>query len=191
MRRLSLTIAMALVLPTMPVLAQPAQQNPTDLMVAERGAMQAFAWMDGEWRGTAVTQTPTGEHRVTHTERAGLLLGGTIRLIEGHSYRPDGTTGFNAFAMLSYDPSTKTYRMTSHAEGRYGSFAIVPQATGYIWQIRAGPMTIRYTATLTDGVWTEIGERLFDGKEPVQFFRMELRRVGESVWPGAGAVSPK
>jgi hypothetical protein len=190
MRKSGISAAIAAVALAAPAIAQPAQQNPAELMAVEREAMQAFAWMDGEWRGTAVTQTPAGEQRVTHTERAGVLLGGTIRLIEGHSYRADGTTGFNAFAMLSYDPGTKTYRMTSHAEGRYGVFAIVPQSTGYTWQIPAGPTTIRYTAIIKDKVWTEIGERIAEGKEPVQFFRMELKRVQGSLWPGAGAVSP-
>lgn len=175
---------------TVPSSAQPVQQDPGGLLAAEREAMQAFAWMDGEWRGIAVTQTPGGEHRVTHTERIGPLLGGSIRLVEGRSYRADGSTGFNALAMLSFDPMAKTYRMTSHADGRYGSFAIAPNATGYVWQIPAGPMTIRYTATLHDGVWTEIGERLVDTKPPVPFFRMELRRVGDSGWPAEGSVAP-
>jgi hypothetical protein len=165
--------------------------DPAAMMSAEREAMKAFDWTQGEWRGEAVSQTATGEHRVNHTERSGPLLDGTVRLIEGHSYRPDGSTGFNALAMLSFDPVTKKYRMTSHAEGRFGNFEIVPTADGYTWSIPAGPMTIRYTAHYKDGVWTETGQREMQGQPPVPMFRMVMKRVGPSVWPSAGAVKPR
>lgn len=186
----SVLIAIAVLTAGAPSFGQTVTSDPAALMTAEREGLKAFAWMDGEWRGTAVTQTPTGEHRVTHTERVGTLLGGTVRLIEGHSYRSDGSTGFNAFAMLAFDPTTRTYKMTSHAEGRYGAFAIVPTASGYSWEIPAGPMTIRYTATFKNGTWTEIGERVAPGKPIVSFFKMELRRTGNSAWPSAGSIKP-
>jgi len=171
--------------------APPPAPSPAVLMAAERDAMKAFDWIDGEWRGEAVTEVAGAEHRVTHTERSGPLLGGTVRLIEGHSYKADGTTGFNALAMLSYDPGTKTYRMTSQAEGHFGTFAITPIADGYVWSIPAGPMTIRYTAHFKDGVWTEVGERVAKDSAPQPFFRMELRRIGNSAWPAAGAIQPR
>jgi hypothetical protein len=174
-----------------PAVAARPPESPAVLMAAERDAMKAFDWTDGEWRGEAVTQTQNGEHRVTHTERSGSLLGGTVRLIEGHSYKADGTTGFNALAMLSFDPAAKTYRMTSHAEGRFGTFEITPTSDGYRWSIAAGPMTMRYTAHFKDGVWTEIGERVMKDLPPQPFFRMELRKIGASTWPGAGAVPPR
>lgn len=174
-----------------PVTVPQPPQSPAALMTVEREAMKAFDWTDGEWRGEAVTQIAGAERRVTHTERSGSLLGGTVRLIEGHSYKADGTTGFNALAMLTFDPGTKTYRMTSHAEGRFGTFQISPTADGYVWSIPAGPMTIRYTAHFKTGVWTEIGERLIKDSPPQPFFRMELRRIGDSAWPASGAVQPR
>lgn len=179
------TAAMA----AMPASAQ--RPDPAALMASERQALTAFAWMDGRWRGEAVTQTPTGEHRVAHTERVGTMLDGTVRMIEGHAYRADGSTGFNALGMISFDPATKDYRLTSHAEGNYGQFAITPNASGYTWSIAAGPMTIRYTAVFKEGVWTEIGVREMSGKATLPFFKMVLRRIGDSDWPRAGAVSPR
>jgi hypothetical protein len=51
-------------------------------------------------------------------------------------------------------------------------------------------MTIRYSATIKDGVWHEVGDRIMPGKEPVRFFEMKLKRIGDSSWPGAGAIAP-
>jgi hypothetical protein len=34
-----------------------------------------------------------------------------------------------------------------------------------------------------------VGDRIEPGKEPVRFFEMSLKRVGDSSWPAAGAIS--
>lgn len=168
-----------------------APQDPAPLIAAQRAAMAPLAWMDGRWRGEAVTKFPGGEHRVTQTERIGPLLGGSVKLLEGRAFRADGSTGFNAFGVISFDPATKAYTLHSYAQGRAGDFAIRPTANGYVWDIPAGPMTIRYTASLANGVWTEIGERLAPAKPPEQFFIMRLKRVGASDWPGANPMTPR
>ena len=49
-------------------------------------------------------------------------------------------------------------------------------------------MTIRYTMTLKDGIWNEVGDRIMPGKDPVRFFEMNLKRVGDTDWPAAGAI---
>jgi hypothetical protein len=78
--------------------------------------------------------------------------------------------------------------MRSHAHGQSGDFAFTPTADGYTWELPAGPMTIRYAATIKDGVLHEVGDRIMPGKEPVRFFEMTLTRVGDSDWPAGGAV---
>jgi phage protein U len=50
-------------------------------------------------------------------------------------------------------------------------------------------MTIRYTATVTNGSWTEVGDYIAPGQPPRRFFTMTLTRVGDSDWPGAGGVT--
>src|SRR5690606_38952133 len=99
-------------------------------------------------------------HRFTQTERIGPLLDGSIRLIEGRSYDDAGRTVFNAFAVLSYDPDSKTYTMHSHAQGQVGDFPFVPTTDGYHWEIPAGPATIRYTAVVKGNHFVETGERV-------------------------------
>lgn len=174
------------------IVAAPAGAQPADpaTIAAQKDAAGKFAWMDGTWRGTATTRSPGGEHKVTHTERIGTMLGGTLRVIEGRSFNADGSIGFNAFAVISYDPAKKAYDFRSYTPGHGGDFVITPTADGYIWEIPAGPATIRYTATFRDKVWTEIGARVVSGQAPVQFFEMHLTRVGDTAWPDSGAMTP-
>jgi hypothetical protein len=160
-------------------------------IAAQKEAMKSLAVMDGVWRGPAWTMLPTGKHEVTQTERIGPFLDGSIKVIEGRGYNADGTVGFNAFGVVSYDPAKKAYTLHSHALGRAGDFALTPTPDGYVWEIPAGPMTIRYTATIKDGAWKEVGERIAQGQAPVQFFEMNLKRVGDSDWPAAGAIPMK
>ena len=188
--RLFAAALFALVLPAA-ALAQ-GRFDPEAALTAQREAMTKLAMLDGEWRGTAWTITPAGEkHTVTQTERVGAMLGGSVRVIEGRGYEADGRVGFNAFAVISYQPDTKSYSMRSYASGRSGDFTVTPTADGFTWDIPAGPMTIRHTATIKDGKWREVGDRILPGKEPVRFLEMNLERIGDSAWPAGGAVPQK
>lgn len=165
--------------------------DPATLIAAQREAMKPLAVMDGVWRGPAWTILPSGKHNITQTERIGPFLDGSIKVVEGRGYNEDGSVGFNAFGIISYDPATKVYTLHSHAQGQVGDFVIKPTADGYTWEIPAGPMTIRYTAVIKDGTLREVGDRIAPGKEPVRFFEMNLKRVGDSDWPAAGAITMK
>jgi hypothetical protein len=159
---------------------------------AQREAMTPLAFMDGVWRGPAWTILPSGEkHTITQTERIGPFLDGSVKVIEGRGYNADGTVGFNAFGTISYNAATHTYTLHSYAMGNVGDFAFTPTADGYVWEIPAGPMTMRYTCVVKDGAWREVGDRIVPGKEPVRFFEMNLKRVGDTTWPAAEAVPPK
>ncbi len=168
-----------------------AQQADAAAIAAQRAAMAKLDAMDGAWRGEAVHRGPGGEQRVTQTERVGSFLDGTIKLVEGHGFMPDGTTGFHAFAVISFDAATGKYVMRSHAQGRAGSFEVKPTATGFEWEIPAGPAVIRYVATIGGGKWRETGEYVAPGQPPRPFFEMNLVRLGDTGWPGAGAIGPK
>lgn len=166
--------------------------DPAPLLAAQKEAMKALASMDGIWRGTAWTIRPDGgKHEIVQTERIGPFLDGTLKVIEGRGYEADGTVAFNAFGVVSFDPAKKAYGMRSHAQGQSGDFVFTPTPDGYAWEIPAGPMTIRYTATIKDGVLHEVGDRIVPGKDPVRFFEMTLTRVGDTDWPAGGAVPMK
>ena len=162
------------------------------LIAAQKEAMASLQAMNGVWRGTATVTTPSGEKRTsTQTERIGPFLDGSLKVIEGRGHDADGRVTFNAFGIVSYNPSTRTYSMRSYAQGHAGDFAFKPTADGYTWEIPAGPAMIRYTATIKGDVLHEIGERIVASGDPVRIFEMTLKRVGDSDWPAGGAVTPK
>lgn len=155
-------------------------------------AMARLGYMSGIWVGPASGMAPDGSHYdITQTERMGPMLGGDIIAIEGRGYKPDGSTVFNAFAVVSWTPDTGKYELRSYAQGYAGTFELKPTDDGYVWEIPAGPATIRYTATVKDGKWHEVGERIVPDQPPVQIFEMNLKRVGDTDWPLGTPVSPK
>jgi len=182
-------LALFTVIGTAPAQGRP---DPATLIAAQKEGIAKLSFMDGVWRGPAWTILPSGEkHNITQTERIGPFLDGSVKVIEGKGYNADGTVGFNAFAVISYSVDKKTYSMRSYAQGNSGDFVLTPNADGFVWEIPAGPMTIRYTAVVKDGKWKEVGDRIMAGRDPVRFFEMTLTRVGDSTWPGAGSIPPK
>jgi hypothetical protein len=166
--------------------------NAAALVAAQRQAMQPLSILDGRWRGPATVTLPDGRRvETTQTERAGSLLGGSIKVIEGRGYGADGTVTFGAFGVISFVPQTGRYNFRSYAQGFAGDFPMEVRADGFSWTIKAGPATLRYTATIREGVWTEIGERLVEGAPPVRTFEMTLQRIGDTDWPDGGAVPAK
>jgi len=161
------------------------------MLAAQHRSMQPLSIFDGIWRGPARVTLPDGkEVLITQTERVGSFLGETVKVIEGRGYAPDGTSPFNAFAVISYSPQSDKYNFRSYAQGYSGDFPVEVRPDRFTWSIKAGPATLRYTATVKDGVWVEIGERLVEGQAPVKIFDMSLRRIGNTDWPSAGAVPP-
>lgn len=166
--------------------------NPAELVAAQREAIAKLGFMDGVWRGTAWTILPSGDkHTLTQTERVGPFLGGSVKVIEGRGYEADGGVGFNAFAIISFEPGKGSYSMRSYAQGNVGDFMLTLTTDGYIWEIPAGPMTIRYTAVVKEDVWMEVGDQIVAGKDPIRFFEMNLKRIADTDWPAAGAVTAK
>lgn len=190
--RATIACALLLVLPMVAIGQTKSPQDPASLIAQQRDAMASLAFLDGVWRGPAWIVLPSGEKlTLTQTERIGPFLDGSVKVIDGRSYTPDGKLVFNAFAILSYDSAQHSYSMRSYAQGHVGDFKFTPSANGYTWEIPAGPMTIRYSADVKGGVLHEVGSRILPGKVPVQFFEMNLRRLGDTDWPNAGAIGPQ
>lgn len=174
-----------------PALSQPLS-SPEARIAVQRDAMARFAVLDGTWRGKATMTLQDGKkHEITQTERVGSFLDGSIKLVEGRGYEADGKVAFNALGVVSYNPATKVYTMHSNAQGYTGDFVMTPIPDGFSWEIPAGPVKILYNATVKDGAWHETGDRVSPGKEPVRFFEMTLKRVGDTNWPAGDPVPPQ
>ena len=186
----ALIAAVALAVATLAAPAAMAQDTDRASIAAQQTAMKRLSWMLGTWRGPGHGFNQSGPYQVTQTERIGSFLNGTLIVIEGKGFTPDGGVGFNAFGIISYDTQTSSYRIHSYALGHSGDFALTPTDTGYVWEVPAGPnAVIRYTATLKDGLWTEVGDYVATGQPPRRIFEMNLRRTGDTDWPLGGGMT--
>ena len=166
--------------------------DPAQIISSQKESMTKLSAMDGVWRGTAWTVLPSGEkHTLVQTERIGPFLDGSIKVVEGRGYEPDGKVAFNSFGTISYNPAKEAYMLHSYAMGNVGDFVLTLTSDGFYWEIPAGPMTIRYTATIKDGTWHEVGDRIIPGQDPVRFHEMNLKRISDTNWPAAGEIGPK
>lgn len=168
-----------------------AQQVDPAAVAAQREHMSRLDWMNGEWTGAAEVMVGMGQTRtLRHTERIGPMLDGVIKVIEGHSYEADGSTGFNAFAVLSWDDENDRYTMRSYVGGMAGDFPLEITPTGWRWSTPARGGEIRYETVHTPDSWTETGDFIMPGREPMRVITLRLTRKGDSDWPAAGAVAP-
>ena len=176
-----------------PEMAAPAAASPAPATPAltRSEAMAKLNFLHGVWVGQASGTNPDrSSYAVTQTERIGPLLGGDILVIEGRGYNPDGGTGFNAFAVVSWDEETGKYEMRSYAMGNAGTFPFALTDTGYVWEVPAGPGVMRYQADVTPTTFHEVGDFVMPGQPPHRGFEMTLTRRGDTDWPAAGAISP-
>lgn len=180
-----LMLAAALTL-TAPIAAH--AQTPKQEAVA---AIARLDFMRGVWVGPASGANPGGgRYAVTQTERIGPLLDGTVMVVEGRGYNPDGTTGFNAFGVISWDSETDRYEFRSYTDGHSGTFAFTLTDNGYVWEVPAGPGVMQFTADVTATTYHEVGDFVMPGQPPRRSFEMTLTRRGDSEWPAAGAIQP-
>jgi hypothetical protein len=164
-----------------------AQAKPT-----RAEAMARLAFMRGTWVGEASGTSYDGsKYTVTQTERMGPMLGGDLIVVEGRGIKPDGSQGFHAFGIVSWDAQAGKYEFRSYAMGYAGTFPFTPTADGYTWETPIGPGVIRYTATVKGGTWHEVGERIFPGQPAVKVFEMTLKKTGDTDWPAGNPVPVK
>jgi hypothetical protein len=154
-------------------------------------AISKIEFMKGVWEGAAVGIGNDGKPYFTHqTERAGTALSGDIMVIEGKGFKKDASVSFNAFAIVSWNQRENKYEFRAYAQGFSGTFEFKLTTDGYIWEMPAGPDVYRYTATVQNGQWKEVGEFIAQGKDPVKVFEMNLKRVGDTDWPSANSFQP-
>lgn len=152
-----------------------------------KAAMAKLSKMVGKWEGEATVQLGPGQtHKVKQTEHVQSKLGGTVFLVEGLG-KEKGADGaekvvFQAMAICAYDAASKSYKFHAFRDNGMGTVATAEVTdTGMIWGFEDGRGgKIRYTITLADDTWTEIGEYLVEGQPARKFFDMTVKRVAEA-----------
>lgn len=159
----------------------------------EPASEHPLAFMFGEWVGEMTGVAPNGHRfRDRQTERVGPMLDGDIVVIEGRGYSDNGDLAFNAFAIASPKSDGSGWEMRSYTGGNAGTWPFEPRENGFVWSVSAGPdARMRFTAIFDGDSWSQIGEYVAEGEEPIETFRMNLRRIGTTDWPMAGAVEPQ
>lgn len=153
-----------------------SQQPPEALPPAE-----AMAYMLGHWQGEGWRMSPQGERQVyrideTLTSRAG---GHAISIVgigtdgEGDAAREI----HNAFGLI-WQERDGSYRMRSVVAPGF-TIETTPELTanGYVWELNAGPVQMRYETVIEGDVWVETGARILPTGETVQILEMRLERV--------------
>ncbi|MEO9473900.1 MAG: hypothetical protein ABJG41_00125 [Cyclobacteriaceae bacterium] len=141
-----------------------------------------FDFMIGTWTGTGEMMMPGGSSTSNVREVISYKAGKTVIQMEGLGTidLPNGETKVvhDALGVLSYDFFQKKYKLNSFiSKGMQTEANIELKGDGKaVWWFDAGGMTIRYTLSVADGKWNEIGERSPDGEIWTKFFEMNLVR---------------
>ncbi|HEU4689402.1 MAG TPA: hypothetical protein VFS23_13600, partial [Vicinamibacterales bacterium] len=94
------------------------------MVAAQRSAMAKLPPMDGIWRGPGWMNEGQGRRQMTVTYRVGPFLDNTVKVIEIRGYLADGSVGFHAFNVISFDSEEKKeYVINARAGGRSGAFS--------------------------------------------------------------------
>jgi hypothetical protein len=191
MRTFLVTGLMALAMASPAVAQTAAPARPAELqaavpkrILAQQEAMKALGLADGDWRGPSKVLRKEGWVDTIETQRVATLLEGTVRTIESRGYEADGRLSFSMFAVISFDPDAKAYSMRSWSNGRMRDYPLEASAGGFSWDFQSSPeMTIRYVATVKNGVWTQTATRVPIDGAPEKFVEFAVKRVRNSAAP--------
>lgn len=170
-----LTVVLAL-----PGLSRAQTPHGPDL-AEQRTAMERLAGMVGDWQGEANVLFPAQRtvHQSEHIERA---MDGLLLVIRGAGYAGAERSGapiFNAFGVISYDDARDLYEFRVYNDGRAATATARFLDDGRLqWTMDFSPVIIRYTITLSENEWREVGEMSRDaGVTWAQTIDMRLRRL--------------
>ena len=145
--------------------------------------MQALDFLVGTWEGEGWMEYAPGK-KATFTSREVVepRLGGRVLVVEGlHESpmpgAPEPVAVHHALGVLSHKEGEGYGFDTWLANGRGGDFSARLEDGALIWGYddpRRGE--VRYTITVADGQWVEVGDARRDGEAWHRFFEMKLKK---------------
>ena len=145
--------------------ASPTGDPRAALLADARQAMTPFAWLVGEWEGTATIYMNNGATMsLVQHETVTSAAFGTALIIQGRGTMDrNGTTQqvWDAAALFAYHAPSKKFSFTSAGgSGMAQMFAVDAHGDGFTWSYNesaSGKMRFIITRS-ADGKWTEVGE---------------------------------
>jgi len=158
---------------------QVAAQRP-DQSAKCRDAMAKLAFLAGDWEGTASIQRREGPIQVNQTEHIVWQLQNQVLTIEGTGRIPSGEIGFQAFAVINFDPADQQYKFRSFVKEGYSTQAYfnVLAPNQFEWGFDVPGGKTRYKINLDENAktWHETGEYSADGQTWMKFIEMNLKK---------------
>lgn len=157
-------------------------QNPYQPKKETIEAIQKIAFINGNWEGSGWIQMGPERHTFTQKETIATKVNGTVIQIDGLGLdeKDPNITVHQAFAIISYDITKSQYLMKAfRGDGAQidADFKLLDSQTiewGFTHPM-AGKM--RYTITVKNNTWVEVGEMSRDGgKTWTKFFEMTLTK---------------
>jgi hypothetical protein len=153
-------------------------QQPPNTREAQLAAMKKLSRMAGTWTGTGSMQMGANDHRESKvTESIQPKLDGLLLVVDGIGKNAAGDTVHQAFGVISYDGFKNEYKFAAYTKEGYNVLADAKvEGNQFIWSFDTRGASIRYTATVTNDEWVEVGERSTDKQTWVKFFEMKLKK---------------
>jgi hypothetical protein len=170
-----------LLLALTPILVTVANaQNPFQPKKEVVDAIQKISFLTGNWKGTGWIQMGPQKSTFNQTENISAKVNGTIIQIEGQGkdQQKRDIVIHQAFAIISYDFENSKYLMKAfRGDGaQIDADAKLIDDPSFQWDFSSA-MTgqIKYTISVVNNKWTEIGEMSRDnGKNWLKYFEMIL-----------------
>ncbi|MEQ9413066.1 MAG: hypothetical protein RIF39_04515 [Cyclobacteriaceae bacterium] len=155
--------------------------QPRDFSAQCKSEMKKLAYFVGDWKGTAVIQTPNGPQTLVQTEHIKWELDGVVLSIEGIGRENDKVT-FNALAFVNFNPASQEFQFRSYLKEGYATDAYfkVLDTNKFEWgfDIPSGGK-VKYSITLdpVKKTWYELGQYSPDGTQWMKSIEMNLVKL--------------
>lgn len=149
--------------------------------------MKKLGYMTGKWKGEATIRQQDGSVlKISQEEIIQYKLEGTVILIEGIGRNPEvgDAIVFNALAIVSYNPNTKSFAFKSHVldGNQTDAYFKIIKDYNFEWGFDTpNKAKIKYTIVLNPSAktWVEKGEYSPDETTWYPFMDMNLIKVSE------------
>ncbi|MBV6457680.1 MAG: hypothetical protein HONBIEJF_00797 [Fimbriimonadaceae bacterium] len=149
---------------------------------AEKAAIEKVGFLVGKWQGKGWVMEPSGAKAdYTGTETVQMKLSGKALLVEGEFKDGEGKVRHQTLAIITYDTKTSKYQFRTYLFNQPEAVHdLILTEDGFTWELKPNNTTkVRFNMTgKAKQEWIETGEVLIEGRPPMKFMEMNLKKVG-------------